>query len=95
MKAQDMFDKNYFSHTIPGTEYTLTSAMAKYTNDECVSSSENIYWGKATETNTTDSAVQWWMNSKPHKQAILNGDYTKTGFGISGSKVVQHFCIAK
>ena len=43
-----------------------------------------------------ETAMQLWLNSLPHKSAILDSKYTYTGVGISGGKVVvQWFCAAR
>lgn len=92
LKATDMNERNYFSHIVKGTEYTLTDEMAEYVNKSCSSSGENIFWGKST--NTSQSAMDWWMNSPPHKEAIISANFSLTGFGVAGDRVVQHFCVA-
>lgn len=78
---------------MPSTGKVLSPEMNELLVSACSKSSENIYWGRAT--NTTQGALNWWMNSKPHHDAILNSEYTLTGFGIAGNKVVEHFCIAR
>lgn len=90
-KADDMAKNNYFDHVDAAGKHGYEYAY-EY-NAECMTASENIYWGRTT--NTTQGALNWWMNSKPHHDAILNSEYTLTGFGIAGNKVVEHFCIAR
>jgi uncharacterized protein YkwD len=43
---------------------------------------ENIYWGQAGR-GTPAGAVAGWMNSPPHREAILNGRYRDLGIGIA------------
>lgn len=65
--------------------------MQSYIQPACSLSGKNFAsdgGGIATET-----AMQLWLNSLPHKSAILDSKYTYTGVGISGGKVVvQWFC---
>lgn len=96
-KAQDMDTRNYFSHwpeTIDGKsnseKYTVNLEMRKLLAADCVESSENIY--QQTPTVTSESALKGWMDSKPHREALLDPKYESTGFGIAGYKVVEHFC---
>lgn len=96
LKADDFSKRDYYSHIIKGTKYTLTQEMEKYINASCSYSSENING----DILNSKSAIDTWMGSKPHKKAILDKRYTLTGFGISQEKdgdyfTVQHFCIAK
>ena len=88
-KSDDMFTNNYFGHVSPvdnrhGYEY------AHDVMPECSQVSENIFWGRST--NTSQSAIDWWMNSEPHRLALQDSKYTLTGFGISGAKITEHFC---
>lgn len=96
MKADDFKERDYYSHNIKGTNYTLTDEMASISHKSCKSSSENIN----ADTHTSRQTVDKWMASPPHKKAILDPAYTLTGLGVSEDKdgdyySVQHFCIAK
>nr|DAW01048.1 MAG TPA: extracellular protein containing a SCP protein containing a SCP [Caudoviricetes sp.] len=94
LKADDMVAKGYRQHIIPGTPYTLNSEMAYWVNKSCSKSSENITWGKDGDNESTSQAsFSAWMSSKPHREAIQNPKYTKTGIGVKDGVVVQHFCI--
>ena len=96
LKADDMTDRNYRSHFLPeDPKATLTPEMASYIEPVCTESSENYVYDTTDDTQSVDEAFEWWMNSPSHKKAILDPQYTKTGFGISGSIVVQRFCVAK
>lgn len=96
LKSNDMLARGYKQHNLPGTDYTLTREMHEWVSKSCVSSGENFYW--AGFPATSRDAFNWWMSSKPHREAIQDAKYTKTGFGISvggeeESFAVQHFCI--
>lgn len=94
LKADDMVAKGYRQHIIPGTPYTLNSEMAYWVNKSCSKSSENITWGKDGDNESTSHAsFSAWMSSEPHRKAIQNPKYTKTGIGVKDGVVVQRFCI--
>lgn len=38
------------------------------------------------------SGIDWWMGSKPHRDAILNAQYDLVGYARSDNFVAQHFC---
>ena len=96
LKADDFSERDYYSHIVKGTEYTLTDEMADYVERSCISSGENING----DIYTSQEALDTWLGSPPHKEAILNAEYTLTGFGVSNDKdddyyAVQHFCVTK
>lgn len=78
LKAQDLVDKNYFSHTSPtyGTPFEmLTTNGVTYKT-----ASENI-----AGNSTLDGAVNSWMNSESHKNNILSNAFNYTGVAIVDS----------
>ncbi len=80
IKAQEMVNNNYFSHTSPtyGSPFDMLNSFKISYN----TAGENIA-GNSTNT----SAVTAWMNSPGHKANILNGKFNYTGIGVvSGSK---------
>lgn len=92
VKADDMIATNDLDHIDANGKHGYEYAM-EY-NSDCKVPSENYYWG-TQDHKTAKSAIAWWMNSKPHHDAMLNPSYSTTGFGIVwGDKmvVVQHFC---
>ena len=95
LKANDMVAKGYRQHIIPGTPYTLNSEMAYWVNKSCSKSSENLIWRSDNGIETTGGAFDGWMGSEPHRKAIQDPKYTKTGIAVSPDKriVVQHFCV--
>ena len=91
-KSNDMTDRNYYGHVSPDGVHGYSLAENR-TKGSCGLVGENI--AKNFYDNYSQSAVNGWMNSKPHREAILDPRYTKTGFGISESSIVQHFCEEK
>ena len=75
IKAQDMVDNNYFSHTSP--TYGSPFDMMKSFKISYNTAGENIA-GNSTNT----GAVEAWMNSSGHRANILNNSYNHTGIGI-------------
>ena len=75
IKAQDMVDNNYFSHTSPtyGSPFDMMQSF-KITYK---TAGENI-----AGNSTNQGAVTAWMNSPGHKANILNSSFTHTGLGI-------------
>jgi len=89
IKAQDMEDNNYFSHTSP--TYGSPFDMLKSFGVSYKSAGENIA-GHSTAKN----AFEAWMNSSGHKANILNSNYNYTGIGVVesdryGKMLVQMF----
>ncbi len=80
IKAQDMVNNNYFSHTSPtyGSPFDmLTSFKVSYKT-----AGENI-----AGNSSNSGAVTSWMNSPGHKANILNNSFNYTGIGVvTGSK---------
>ncbi|PRR79218.1 CAP domain-containing protein [Clostridium luticellarii] len=79
-KAQDMIDKNYFSHTSPtyGSPFDMMSKFGiKYTT-----AGENIAYGQKTP----EEVMNGWMNSSGHRANILNSNFTEIGVGVAKDK---------
>ena len=80
IKAQDMVNNNYFSHTSP--TYGSPFDMMKSFKISYNTAGENI----AGNSNNS-SAVTAWMNSPGHRANILNSSFNQTGIGVvTGSK---------
>ncbi|MDR6124936.1 MULTISPECIES: SafA/ExsA family spore coat assembly protein [Bacillaceae] len=75
-KANDMRDKNYFSHTSP--TYGSPFDMMKNFGISYRSAAENIAAGQTTPA----SVVQSWMNSSGHRANILSSN-TRIGVGYA------------
>lgn len=103
LKANDMITKDYRQHIIPGLGdmYTQEMRYLIYQRAKCSHSSENYYTGayhpkSDVFVSTSREAFNGWMGSKPHREAIQDPKYKKTGFGVSTNNTtliaVQHFC---
>ena len=79
LKAQDMYQKRYFSHTSPtyGSPFDM---MRKY-GISYLAAGENIAMGQKTAV----QVMQDWMNSPGHRANILNGNYNEIGVGVTNS----------
>lgn len=78
IKAQDMVDNNYFSHTSP--TYGSPFDMLKSFKISYKTAGENI-----SGNSSNSSAVTAWMNSSGHKANILNSNFNYTGIGVVSS----------
>lgn len=78
IKAQDMVDNNYFSHTSP--TYGSPFDMLKSFKISYKTAGENI-----AGNSSNSSAVTAWMNSYGHKANILNSNFNYTGIGVVSS----------
>ena len=78
IKAQDMVNNNYFSHTSPtyGSPFDMLSSF----KINYKTAGENIAGNSSNK-----SAVTAWMNSSGHKANILNSNFTHTGLGVVNS----------
>lgn len=90
-KADDMVNRNYRDHVSPEGIHGY-ELVFKHTDRECRHAGENLAWRTDNTVGTTRDAFNWWMSSEPHRKAIQDSKYTKTGIGINKDVVVQHFC---
>lgn len=77
-KAQDLVANNYFSHNSPtyGSPFDMMESFGiKYKT-----AGENI-----AGNSSLSGAVSAWMNSKGHRENILNNAYNYTGIGVVDS----------
>ena len=78
IKAKDMVDSNYFSHTSP--TYGSPFDMIKSFGISYKTAGENI-----AGNSSNSGAVNAWMNSSGHKANILNSSFNYTGIGVVSS----------
>lgn len=78
IKAQDMVNNNYFSHTSP--TYGSPFDMLKKFSVSYKTAGENIAGNSSNSAAVTD-----WMNSSGHKANILNSSFNYTGIGVVSS----------
>ncbi len=76
-KANDMVARNYWSHNTPDGEEPwvfVNNAGYKY-----LKAGENLAYG----FNTSNDTVIGWMNSPPHRENLLDKDFSDVGFGFA------------
>lgn len=92
LKAKDLVENNYFSHTSP--TYGSPFEMLKNHNITYKIASENIA-GNPSLSGALDS----WISSESHKNNILNNDYNYTGIAVVDSiaygKIIVELFIGK
>ena len=75
-KAQDMADRNYWSHNTPDGKapwHFIDTAGYSYKK-----AGENLAYGFTTSADT----VNGWMNSPTHRDNMLDDSFTEVGFGF-------------
>ncbi|MBQ8563178.1 MAG: hypothetical protein IJ443_04740 [Firmicutes bacterium] len=77
LKAEDMAEKGYFSHTSP--TYGSAFDMMKSAGYSYRTAGENIAKGQKT----AEAVMNGWMNSSGHRANILGSGYTKIGVGYA------------
>ncbi len=99
--ADAMYAQNFFSHVSPEGQ-TLSDRMrnAGYSQNllpsNCVCIQRYVFAENLTHGATTPAvAIKSWMDSKSHREAILNGTFVSIGIGIRGTYWVQHFAGVK
>lgn len=78
IKAQDMVDNNYFSHT--SLTHGSPFDMMQNFGINYKTAGENI-----AGNSSNNGAVNAWMNSSGHKENILNNSYNYTGLAVVNS----------
>jgi uncharacterized protein YkwD len=75
---------DYFSHDRPSgeTPATLIAATRYGRHTRRLSSAENIGWGTGRYA-TPAQMVTAWLQSPPHREAILTGEYREAGVGAA------------
>lgn len=95
--AEDMLQRNFFSHTSPGGEEPFERMQAAgygdLTSENCnckhfsAAFGENLAKGQQSVTEVIDD----WMASPTHRDNILSDAFLELGIGIAGDLWVQHF----
>lgn len=80
-RAQDMLDRDYFSHTILGTANKAWDYFAKYGNTQSNGSGENIGWNNYPDDISASVVYQMFMNSAGHRALIQSCFYNTFGVG--------------
>lgn len=84
MKAQDMIDKDYFSHTSPedvSPWHWLEQAPYQYKY-----AGENL----AMDFSSAESAHRAWMKSETHRENILSDRYMEIGVAVVEGTIENH-----
>lgn len=83
--SKDMFEQNYFSH------YSLNGDGLKERLDVTglfyIAAGENI----AAQYPDAPAAVEGWLNSEGHREALLTDEYTHLGVGVYRFYYTQNF----
>ena len=82
--SADMVQRRYFSHTAPegaGVLQRIRSTGYLHSAKRW-RLGENLGWGTGSAASPR-AIVRAWMNSPPHRAAILNGSYRQAGIGIA------------
>lgn len=82
MKAEDMNNKNYFSHISP-VDGTKWSDFIKKSGYEYSIAGENL----ANGFTEVGAMVKAWMNSPSHRENILNTSVRETGVSVLSGKL--------
>ena len=89
-RAQDMINRNYFSHEIPPCNQYVFSMMSAF-GVGYRSAGENIGWVSGLSDGS--SASSWintaFMNSSDHRSNILDPNYTELGIGSAATGAGQ------
>lgn len=83
--SKDMYDNNYFSHYSldgRGLRERLSELNVQY-----YTAGENI----AAQYTDSPAAVEGWLNSEGHREALLNNSYTHLGVGVYRYFYTQNF----
>ncbi len=85
LHSRDMKENNYFAHESP-TEGSLVNRLSKQ-EIKYQMAGENI----AAQYVDGIAASEGWLNSKGHRDTLLNEDFTHLGVGVDGLYYTQNF----
>jgi uncharacterized protein YkwD len=81
-RAQDMLNRNYFSHYDPSTGQLAFVQLLHLWGIPYATAGENIAWS----TDPSMAGINtMFMNSPEHRANILNGAYHRAGLGVAGN----------
>ena len=81
-RAQDMLDRNYFSHYDPATGQLAFAQLLRLWGIPYSTAGENIAWS----TNPSMANINvMFMNSPEHRANILNPAYHRGGVGVASN----------
>jgi uncharacterized protein YkwD len=82
--SRDMVRRRYFAHTAPGGSRVVQRIRRSgyLRSAKRWRLGENLGWGSGGEA-TPRAMVRAWMNSPPHRVAILTASYRDAGIGLA------------
>ncbi|MFJ5713436.1 CAP domain-containing protein [Neobacillus sp. NPDC093127] len=83
--SKDMFENNDFSHT--SKKFGDLDTRLKAAQVDFVAAGENI----AAKYTDGPAVVEGWLNSKGHRETLLNKDYSHLGVGVFQKYYTQNF----
>jgi hypothetical protein len=81
IQTKQMIVTGEFGHILKGTKYPRLADRMQATGYNYVSAGEVLYSG----TDNSEIAVQAWMGSKPHREALLHPDVEEIGTSVEYS----------
>jgi uncharacterized protein YkwD len=90
--SSDMVRRSYFSHTAPGGQTFLQRIRDSgyLRSAERWRAGENLGWGAGGAQSSPRAIVQAWMQSPPHRKAILTPAYRQAGVGVVRGVPTSH-----
>lgn len=82
--AQEMARLGFFSHSGPNPESATLEHRLARAGVASTTAGENLALLRGQQ-DLAEAAVEGWLQSPPHRAALLNGDYTHVGFGAFDS----------
>lgn len=87
LHSEDMYENNYFSHTSKDNKGLKERLEAQ--NVYYLSAGENI----AAQHTDAPAAMEGWLNSEGHRDALLYEDYNYLGVGVHRLYYTQNFLL--
>jgi uncharacterized protein YkwD len=89
--AQDMIDRNYFSHvTLEGKTYR-DRLLERGIDLEWVG--ENFYADSCSAEDIVECTMNWLMSDPPHRANIMHTEYRLVGLGIVKSDLGMYMTV--
>jgi uncharacterized protein YkwD len=79
--SQDMVVRDYLSHVSPNG-LGLRDRLADFGIGAYANVGENIQKNTQPASKTVETAINWFMNSRPHRANILHPRHNRIGVGI-------------
>jgi hypothetical protein len=82
IQAKQMASTGEFGHVLRGAKYPTLADRMRVTEYAYSNAGEVLYSG----IDDTETVVQSWLNSKPHREAILHPDVEEIGISVQYSQ---------